>query len=202
MNDRYQPGPLPPTGETDGDTFASEVNNPSADQERRSIDELTAEKITTARHTYYAAAAEAVIALQNGQFLSGEQVFAATSTQTSRAWWDLVDAQITLRRLTCDHALRRVRSWARHYLTGEAPAARPGTLFDHALAHASRMAARDFLAASGQLLTQHLATEPGDEADAPAPGTPMGRHPDGSAAPPQAPPTASPAVPSTTADVL
>ncbi|WP_431904024.1 hypothetical protein [Nonomuraea sp. bgisy101] len=190
MNDRYQPGPLPPTGETDGDTFASDVNNPSADQERRSIDELTAEKITTARHAYYAAAAEAVIALQNGRFLSGEQVFAAASTQTSRVWWDLVDAQITLRRLTCDHALRRVRSWARHFLTGEAPAARPGTLFDHALAHASRMAARDFLAASGQLLTQHLASEPGERADVPAPDAPVDHdHPGEPAVPASVPAT-------------
>ncbi|NRQ40786.1 hypothetical protein HII36_54630, partial [Nonomuraea sp. NN258] len=172
MKDRSQPGPLPPTGSPDGVDPASGVGHACAEQARRSLDELTAEKITCARHAYYAAAAEAAFALHNGQRLTGEQMFAAALTQASRAWWDLVEAEITGKRLTCDHAVRRVRSWARHYLTGEAPAAQPGTLFDHALAHASRLAARDFLAISGQLLTLHLATEPGDDGDVPASGLP------------------------------
>ncbi|GAA4102308.1 hypothetical protein [Nonomuraea soli] len=162
MKDRYQPGqpgPLPAAEPATNDTSAE-------GGEGCSLGELTAEEIVTARHRYYAAAAEATAALQNGDFLGGEQLFAATYAQTFRAWWDLVEGQVTVKRLAWDHALRRVRSWARHHLTGEAPATRPGTLFDHALAHASRMAARDFLAATGELLTRHLATEPGDAAGA------------------------------------
>lgn len=158
MNDRYQSGPLRPNGGPGGTTPTSGTGAGRAEDER-SFDELTAEKIASARHAHYAAAAEAVVALQNGRWLSGEQLFAAEYTRTSRAWWDLVDVEIAVKRLACDHAVRRVRSWARHYLTGEPPAARPGTLFEHALAHASRIAARDFLNASGQLLTQHLTTE-------------------------------------------
>ncbi|MFD9950770.1 hypothetical protein ACFWYW_27315 [Nonomuraea sp. NPDC059023] len=119
-------------------------------------------------------------------------MFAAAYAQTTRAWWDVVDGQITLKRLACDHALRRVRTMARHFLTNEAPARRPGTLFDHALAHAARMAARDFLTDTGELLTQHLATEPGDGADHLGPGGPVGHPVPGH-------PATSPAQPSTTA---
>ncbi|MFC4014805.1 hypothetical protein ACFOY2_46820 [Nonomuraea purpurea] len=125
-------------------------------QERRPVEQLTAERITAVRHTFYTATAKVIFVLQNGQRLSGEQSFAAAHAQASRAWWDLVEEEITGKKLTADHALRRVRSWTRHYLTGEPPAARPGTLFDHALAHAARIAARDFLTDSGHLLTQHL----------------------------------------------
>ncbi|MFI6392208.1 hypothetical protein, partial [Nonomuraea sp. NPDC050540] len=180
MDNLHQPGPLPPYGTTGNAAPASNLTAAEPVEEAGcSVDELTAEKITSARHAYYTAAAEAVAALQNGEFLSAEQVFAAAYAQTSRAWWDVVDGQITLRRLACDHALRRVRTMARHFLTNEAPARRPGTLFDHALAHAARMAARDFLNASGELLTHHLA-ESGEEADHPGPGLPVDpRHPSG-----------------------
>lgn len=183
MDDLCPPGPLlPPDG--------SYTTANHAEQMLRSFDELTYEKITAARHAFYAAAAEAVFALRNGQRPSGGQLFAATHAQASRAWWELVSEEITDKKLTCDHAVRRVRSWARHYLTGEAPAARPGTLFDHALAHASRMAARDFLNVSGQLLIRHLAAEPGDRADVRAPGGPVDHdRPGNSATPPGAPPT-------------
>ncbi|NBF00618.1 hypothetical protein [Nonomuraea sp. K271] len=143
MNDPCQPGPLPPPG------GLHEIT-------RASCDQLTAEKMTTVRHAFYTAAAKAIFALQNGQRLTGEQLFVTAHAQASRAWWDRVAEEITGKRLSSDHALRRVRSWARHYLTGEPPLTRPGTLFDHALAHAARMAARDFLHDSGHLLTQHL----------------------------------------------
>ncbi|MGW2157528.1 hypothetical protein [Nonomuraea sp. NPDC001699] len=190
MNDLHQPGPLPPEGGSDA-APASGITNVSG-QTQRSLDELTSEKIAAARQAHYAAAAEAVAALQNGRWLSGEQLFAAEYMRSSRAWWDLVDVQITAHRLACDHAARRVRSWARHYLTSEAPAGRPGTLFEHALAHASRIAARDFLNGSGQLLTQHLAAEPGDQADIPATGKPEDQcHTYGSAAPSEKPATTS-----------
>ncbi|MFD9950745.1 hypothetical protein ACFWYW_59250 [Nonomuraea sp. NPDC059023] len=173
MNDLYEPGPLPPPYGAPGRAApGSDLTTGGPVEEAGcSVDELTAEKITEARHAYYTAAAEAVAALQNGEFLSAEQLFAAAYAQTSRAWWDVVDGQITLKRLACDHALRRVRTMARHFLTNEAPARRPGTLFDHALAHAARMAARDFLTASGELLTHHLA-ESGDEGDQPPSDTP------------------------------
>lgn len=176
MDDRYQPGSLRPDGGSGGTTPAPGPSAGPADG-ARSFDALTAEKITAARHAYYAAAAQGVIALQNGRWFSSEQLFTAAHAQATRAWWDLVDQEITGKKLTSDHAVRRVRSWARHYLTGEPPAARPGTLFDHALAHASRIAARDFLTTSGQLLIQHLA-ESRDGADVPAPDMPVdNRHP-------------------------
>ncbi|MED7930379.1 hypothetical protein SMD20_39550 [Nonomuraea sp. LP-02] len=189
MDDHYQPGYARPNGEQGGTTFAS---GPSAGpaEDARSFDELTAEKIAAARHAYYAAAAEVVIALQNGRWLSSEQLFAAAHSRATRAWWDLAEQEISGKKLTSDHAVRRVRSWARHYLTGEPPVARPGTLFDHAIAHASRIAARDFLTASGQLLTQHLA-EPSDGAGVPASGVPLpNRHATGSTPNPVAVPSA------------
>jgi hypothetical protein len=184
MDDLCQPGPLSPPGEPTGITSASRITAAQAEGVRRSFDQRAAEKITSARQAYYAAAAETVYGLQNGRWLSSEQLFAAAYTQTSYAWWDRVDVEITVKRLASDHAVRRVRSWARHYLTGEPPADRPGTLFDHALAHAARMAARDFLNDSGQLLTQHIAAEPSAGADVAAPGLPVDHgHLDGSAAP-------------------
>ncbi|MGP3917747.1 hypothetical protein [Nonomuraea sp. 10N515B] len=168
MNDLCPPSP-PPPGEPSSITPAWDVSAPPAEQVRRSCEQLTTEKITAVRHAFYTAAAQAIFALQNGQRLTGEQSFAAAHAQASRTWWDLVDEEITGKRLTCDHAMRRVRSWARHYLTGEPPAARPGTLFDYALAHAARIAARDFLTDSGHLLTQHLI----DQAATPATAAPV-----------------------------
>ncbi|GAA3616012.1 hypothetical protein GCM10022419_121630 [Nonomuraea rosea] len=156
MDHRYQPGPLPPPGEPSSTPPTRDGTTSQDETARLSCEQLTSEKITAARHAFYTAAAKAIFALQNGQRLSGEQLFVTAHAQAARAWWDLVDEEITGKRLTCDHALRRMRSWARHYLTGEPPAARPGTLFDHALAHAARIAARDFLTDSGHLLTQHL----------------------------------------------
>ncbi|WP_237111085.1 hypothetical protein, partial [Nonomuraea sp. MG754425] len=73
---------------------------------------MTAEKIIAVRHTFYTATAKAIVALQNGQRLCGEQVFATAHAQASRVWWDLVDEEITSKKLTSDHAVRRVRSWA------------------------------------------------------------------------------------------
>ncbi|MBF8193337.1 hypothetical protein ITP53_48245 [Nonomuraea sp. K274] len=154
MNHRYPPGP--PPGEPRSTPPAWDSATSPDETARLSCEQLTAEKITAVRHTFYTSAARAIFTLQNGQRLTGEQSFAAAHAQAARTWWDLVDEEITGKRLTCDHAMRRVRSWARHYLTGEPPAARPGTLFDHALAHAARIAARDFLTDSGHLLTQHL----------------------------------------------
>ncbi|MEU8319790.1 hypothetical protein AB0C33_15625 [Nonomuraea sp. NPDC048881] len=198
MDHHRQSGPLPPIGEADSSTPAWHIGGNQAGQERHPFDRLIAEKITAARHAFYTAAAKAIFTLQNGRRLSSEKLFAAAYTQASRAWWDLVDEEITGKKLASDHALRRVRSWARHYLTGEPPAALPGTLFDHALAHASRIAARDFLTASGQLLIQHLA-ESGDGADVPASGMPLDNH-DPASTPPN--PVVLPAVPSATADAL
>ncbi|SEH02409.1 hypothetical protein SAMN05444920_12667 [Nonomuraea solani] len=158
MEHPHQPDPQPPSppGGPGSIIPARDIGADQAGQERRLVDHLTAEKITAVRHAFYTAAAKAIFALQNGQRLSSEQLFVTVHAQAARAWWDRVDEEITGKRLTCDHALRRMRSWARHYLTGEPPAARPGTLFDHALAHAARIAARDFLTDSGHLLTQHL----------------------------------------------
>ncbi|MFI6713546.1 hypothetical protein ACIBF7_44465 [Nonomuraea sp. NPDC050478] len=190
MHDPHRPGYVSPNDEQVGTTFASGASAGPAD-DARPFEELTAESITAARNAYYAAAAEVVIALQNGRWHTSEQLFAATHARATRAWWDLVEQEITGNRLTSDHAVRRVRSWARHYLTGEPPVARPGTLFDHAIAHASRMAARDFLTASGRLLTQHLA-EPSPGAGATAPGAPLpNRHATSPTPNPVAVPTAS-----------
>ncbi|MFI6296656.1 hypothetical protein ACIBEJ_34060 [Nonomuraea sp. NPDC050790] len=205
MADLYQPGPLPPLGRADSPAPdpapAPATTTAEADERARcSFDELTAEKISAARRACYTAAAEAVSVLQNGRRLAGEQVFAAAYAQTFRAWWDRVEQEITTKKLSSDHAVRRVRSWARHHLTGEPPAPQPGTLFDHGLAHASRLAARDFLTTSGHLLTHHLATEPGNEADLSAPGTPADHHPDPGPGLSVASPAAFPALPPATAD--
>ncbi|NJP95418.1 hypothetical protein HCN51_39300 [Nonomuraea sp. FMUSA5-5] len=168
MDDLGQTKPLDPTREPGDVTLAPDISPAQEAQIRVSCDQLTTEKISATRHTFYAAAAEAIVALQNGQRLSGEHLFAAAHAQASRTWWDLVDEEIASKKLTSDHALRRVRSRARHSLTEEPPVARPGTLFDHALAHAARIAARDFLHHSGHLLTQHLIHQAND----PAPATP------------------------------
>ncbi|MFI6295963.1 hypothetical protein ACIBEJ_30500 [Nonomuraea sp. NPDC050790] len=202
MNDLYQPGPLSPPGRADSTTPTPTprpvITDGTDERVRYSFDELTAQEITAARRACYTAAAEAVAVLQNGRRLVGEQVFAAAYAQTFRAWWDRVDQEITTNKLSSDHAVRRVRSWARHHLTGEPPAPQPGTLFDHGLAHASRLAARDFLHVSGRLLTHHLAG-PGEVADLPAPGTPVDHHPDPghTAASPAAFPALPPATPQT-----
>ncbi|MEV0830185.1 hypothetical protein [Nonomuraea rubra] len=124
----------------------------------RPADELhgrTLKALIVAQDAAEAAAAEAGYVLQRGQRLTGEPLYEATYTQAVRTWWELVGEQICQRQLHADHALRRVRSWARTYLTGEPPAQTAGSLFDHALAHASRAAARRFLAASGELLAEH-----------------------------------------------
>jgi hypothetical protein len=196
VNDLYQSGPLPPPGRANSAAPDTATTTAEADERVwRSFDELTAEKITAARHAYYAVAAVAVRVLQNGQRLVGEQMFAAAYAQTFRIWWERVEVEATTKKISSDHAVRRVRSWARHYLTGEPPAPQPGTLFDHGLAHASRLAARDFLNTSGHLLTQHLAEHgsgPGD----PGPGTPADHRPGCSATPPAARAALSP----TTAD--
>jgi hypothetical protein len=173
MDESRQPGPLPPPCPPGSITSARDATPGHEEQAWPSCDQLTTEKITATRHSCYTAAAKAIFALQNGQRFTGEQLFVTAHAQAARAWWDLVDEEITGKKLTSDHALRRVRSWARHYLTTEPPAARPGTLFDHALAHAARMAARAFLNDSGHLLTQHLIHQ------ATNPATP----PDGSAIP-------------------
>ncbi|MEV0615684.1 hypothetical protein AB0I81_20380 [Nonomuraea sp. NPDC050404] len=169
MDNSCQPGPLAPPRPPGSITPARGSTTTGHDEQAwPSCDQLTTEKIIATRHACYTAAAKAIVALQNGQRLTGEQLFATAHAQASRAWWELVAEEITGKKLTSDHALRRVRSWARHYLTGEPPATRPGTLFDHALAHAARMAARDFLDDSGHLLTQHLihqATNPATPAD-------------------------------------
>ncbi|WP_158578410.1 hypothetical protein [Spongiactinospora rosea] len=112
-----------------------------------------AEAIEQARHADYAASAELVCQVQRGQRLAAEPLFLAVYSSALRAWWDLVDVQICREGVEAAHAVRRVRVRARHYLTGNLAAPRPGTLFDHALAHAARAAARHFLASSGELLT-------------------------------------------------
>ncbi|MEU6784632.1 hypothetical protein ABZ912_36010 [Nonomuraea angiospora] len=120
MDHRYPPGPLPPPGQPDSITPAWDGTTPQ-DATRLSCDELTAEKMTAVRHAFYTAAAKAIFALQNGQRFTGEQLFVTAHAQASRAWWDRVSEEITGKKLSSDHALRRVRSWARHYLTGEPP---------------------------------------------------------------------------------
>ncbi|GGL42525.1 hypothetical protein [Planomonospora parontospora] len=114
------------------------------------------EALAGAQRTYCVAAAEVAYQLQQrGTRLTSKQLYDASYSQALRTWWERVAEQISAQELFADHALRRVRSWARHYLTGEPAAAQPGTLFDHALAHASRAAARQFLLTSGQLLAEH-----------------------------------------------
>ncbi|MEZ0076253.1 hypothetical protein [Planotetraspora sp. GP83] len=122
-----------------------------------------AEAVAQARHADYAASAELTCQVQRGQRLTSEPLYSAAYCHAVRGWWELVSAQIDHEALEAAHAVRRVRARARHYLTGEPAALRPGSLFDHALAHASRAAARQFLAASGELLT--AAEQPDTEVD-------------------------------------
>ncbi|MGN9779815.1 hypothetical protein ACTMTF_00210 [Nonomuraea sp. ZG12] len=119
------------------------------------IDQRTREQLVAAQHAAVAAAAEVACLLQRGLRLKSEPLYDAAFTQTLRTWWEQVAEQIGTHHLHADHALRRVRSWARYYLTGELAATSPGTLFDHALAHASRAAARQFLSDTGEMLAEH-----------------------------------------------
>ncbi|QFY08033.1 hypothetical protein GBF35_16305 [Nonomuraea phyllanthi] len=111
--------------------------------------------LAATQHAAYAAAAEVAYLLQRGLRLTGEPLYQASFTQALRMWWELVDEQINQHHLEGDHAVRRVRSWARTYLTAEPTSTKPGSLLDHGLAHASRAAARRFLAATGELLASH-----------------------------------------------
>ncbi|MFI7640566.1 hypothetical protein [Nonomuraea sp. NPDC049400] len=111
--------------------------------------------LAATQHAAYAAAAEVAYLLQRGLRLTGEPLYQASFTHALRMWWELVDKQLNQHHLEADHAVRRVRSWARTYLTAEPTSTKPGTLLDHGLAHASRAAARRFLAATGELLAEH-----------------------------------------------
>ncbi|QFY12935.1 hypothetical protein GBF35_45960 [Nonomuraea phyllanthi] len=121
------------------------------------LDQRTQDALSAAQHAAHAAAAEVAYLLQRALRLTGEPLYQAAYTQALRTWWEKVAEQIDQQHLQPDHALRRVRSWARSYLTAEIGSTQPGTLFDHALAHASRAAARRFLAATGELLAEHAA---------------------------------------------
>ncbi|MDF5758434.1 hypothetical protein [Spongiactinospora sp. TRM90649] len=124
-----------------------------------SLGKDVARTIEQARHADYAASAELVCQLQRGQRLTAEPLFMAVYCSAVRAWWDLVDLQICQEGAEAAHAVRRVRVRARHYLTGQPVASRAGTLFDHALAHASRAAARYFLARTGELFARAAQSE-------------------------------------------
>jgi hypothetical protein len=117
------------------------------------LDQRLNEALTVAQHASFAAAAEVACLLQRGLRLTGEPLYQAVYTQALCTWWEQAGEQVGHEHLEAGHALRRVRSWARTYLTAEIGSARPGTLFDHALAHAARAAARRFLATTGELLT-------------------------------------------------
>ncbi|MER6000829.1 hypothetical protein ABT120_19830 [Nonomuraea angiospora] len=130
-------------------------------------DERVHEALAAAQHAAHAAAAEVAYLLQRGLRLASEPLYQATYTQALRTWWEQAGEQLSERNLEADHALRRVRSWARTYLTAEIGSTQPGTLFDHALAHASRAAARRFLTATGELLAEH-ATRHGELSASPS----------------------------------
>ncbi|GAA0406111.1 hypothetical protein Acor_40910 [Acrocarpospora corrugata] len=115
----------------------------------------TCEAIDGARRISYASADQACSVLQRGDRMTSEVLFSAAHAQALDAWWGLIADQIDFNEAVPDHALRRIRSWARRYLTAEPAATEPGTLFDHALAHVSRAAARHFLQTSGRLLVEH-----------------------------------------------
>jgi len=113
-----------------------------------------ADAIEHARHADYAASAELLCQLQRGERLTAEPLFRAAYHHAVREWWDQVSIQIDEEHLDAVHAVRRMRVRARHYLTAEPGAARPGTLIEHALAHTARAAARHFLAVTAQILTE------------------------------------------------
>ncbi|WP_061294083.1 hypothetical protein [Herbidospora cretacea] len=119
------------------------------------LDRRTRATIDEARRASYASAAQACTVLQRGSRMSSEVLFAATHAQKLEAWWVLVDDQLAVNSVGTDLALRRVRARARRWITAEPASGEPGTLFDHALAHAARTAARDFLHTTGRLLVEH-----------------------------------------------
>ncbi|MET7338977.1 hypothetical protein [Nonomuraea sp. NPDC005650] len=137
----------------------NELGSPEAEPEDSLVmlDQRMHEALAAAQHAAYAAAAEAAYLLQRALRLTGEPLYQTAYTQALRTWWEQVGEQVSKQHLQADHALRRVRSWARTYLTAETGSTQPGTLFDHALAHASRAAARRFLTVSGELLAEHAA---------------------------------------------
>ncbi|MDF5758791.1 hypothetical protein [Spongiactinospora sp. TRM90649] len=111
--------------------------------------------IESATRAHGAAAAELTFRVDRGHLLSAGSMYGTAYGRALCTWWATVITQIGTDEIATDHALRRVRAWARQYLTSEPGSALPGTLFDHAIAHASRAAARDFLTATGELLTLH-----------------------------------------------
>ncbi|MEU8178631.1 hypothetical protein AB0C14_37680 [Microbispora hainanensis] len=153
--------PYAPTAATTVPSFADTFAGPEVPDggEAEGLAARVAEVVAHARHADYAASAALVCHVQRGQRLTSEPLYSAVYSHALRTWWEFVPAQISEDNVDVAHAVRRVRAWARHYLTGEPAAARPGTLFDHALAHASRAAARHFLAASGELLASRAEAE-------------------------------------------
>ncbi|WP_182907584.1 hypothetical protein [Microbispora sp. H13382] len=153
--------PDAPTASTTVPSFADTFAGPEAPDgvEAEGLAVPVAELVAHARHADYAASAALVCHIQRGHRLTSEPLYSAVYSHALRTWWEFVPAQISANSVDVAHAVRRVRAWARHYLTGEPAAARPGTLFDHALAHASRAVARHFLAASGELLASRANAE-------------------------------------------
>ncbi|RGA05572.1 hypothetical protein DI270_007620 [Microbispora triticiradicis] len=149
--------PTPATVPSFPDTFAGPEAPDGGEAERLAA--RVAEVVAHARHADYAASAALVCRIQRGHQLTSEPLYSVVYSHALRTWWEQVPAQISENSVDVVHAVRRVRAWARHHLTGEPAAARPGTLFDHALAHASRAAARHFLAASGELLASRADAE-------------------------------------------
>ncbi|WP_147268267.1 hypothetical protein [Spongiactinospora rosea] len=111
--------------------------------------------IESVTRAHAAEAAELTYRISEGHRLSSTCLYGTAYGRDLRTWWGTVIKQINENEITTDHALRRVRAWVRQYLTTEPASSVPGTLFDHAIAHASRAAAREFLTTSGELLTLH-----------------------------------------------
>lgn len=142
-----------PAAEHLSSVAAHATPSPGAADSVAPLDQRLNEALAAAQHAAFAAAAEVACLLQRGLRLTGEPLYQAVYTQALCTWWEQTGEQVGNEHVEAGHALRRVRSWARTYLIAEIGFARPGTMFDHALAHAARAAARRFLAATGELLT-------------------------------------------------
>ncbi|GLW98787.1 hypothetical protein [Microtetraspora sp. NBRC 16547] len=103
----------------------------------------------TTRGQYDTAATELIRQLDQLHRPTSDRLHDAAYFQALHVWWDMVLMQVDKYDLDIGQAVRQVRAWATRYLTCVPGPTKPGTLFDHALAHTGRAAARRFLAATG-----------------------------------------------------
>lgn len=115
----------------------------------------------TARERHDTATVELIHRLEQAHRITSERLHAAVYSQALHVWWDMVQTQVDKHGLDAEKAIGLVRRRTTRYLTCEPDGTKPGTLFDHALAHVSRAAARRFLTATDTALAARQPEEAG-----------------------------------------